>query len=157
LGCTIQTHQIAIHPEINERLSEIVKVMQSLYNNFALGRQLKFADYLVTSPVLSLSILLNRTVVKNVGSLQSSLVTIRNSMCNQKRHPKGEKKRISWHPNGQTVEPKETSKRRKRKGLAGILTGKLLCVIKIIVSFMKIASGVCLPLQVTKSGMMKLS
>ena len=37
LGCTVHTHQIAIHPKINEGLPGIVKVVQSLsYNKFAL-------------------------------------------------------------------------------------------------------------------------
>jgi hypothetical protein len=44
--------------------------------------------YLVTNPVLSLSIFAKRTVVKKDGILQSSLVTIRNSVAT-----KAEKKR----------------------------------------------------------------
>lgn len=45
-------------------------------------------NYLVTNPVFSLSIFPKRTVVKNDGSLQSSLVTSRNSIIEQKETEK---------------------------------------------------------------------
>ncbi len=55
-------------------------------------------NYLVTNPVFSLSIFPKRTVVKNDGSLQSSLVTSRNSIIEQKETEKN----ISWQHHSQT-------------------------------------------------------
>jgi hypothetical protein len=89
LGFSVHIHHIAIHPEIHKGFPGRNITMQNLKILCALCIQSgQVVSYLVTNPVLSLSIFAKRTVVKKDGILQSSLVTIRNSVAT-----KAEKKR----------------------------------------------------------------